>query len=178
LYQTGELNTKEPSMNLWHDAGWFAKLTLMIDLVPLAMAVIYVIRPTDHHLALMRPVSLAGLFSALTGTVIGTINVLDGRLRGLVWNGGSRRRGSARPDVCGVRRVDGGLAARGGGDGAERARRRERPTAVSGAPADWRRGADTRWLMQKQPDSPRLPVGRQASGRAQSLEPSAQSLSL
>jgi hypothetical protein len=63
-------------MNLWHDAGWFAKLTLMIDLVPLVMAVVYVLRPTDHHLALMRPLSLAGLFSALTGPVIGSINLL------------------------------------------------------------------------------------------------------
>ena len=63
-------------MDLWHSAGWFAKLTLTIDLVPLAMAVVYVVRPTDHHLALMRPLSLAGLFSALSGTAIGSINVL------------------------------------------------------------------------------------------------------
>lgn len=65
-------------MELLQHASLFALLTLTIDLAPLVMAVAYVIRPTDHRLALMRPLSLAGLFSALTGGVIGFINVLRG----------------------------------------------------------------------------------------------------
>ncbi len=59
-------------------AGVFALLTLVIDLVPLVMAVAYVVRPTDQRLALMRPLSLAGLFSALAAPSIGFINVLRG----------------------------------------------------------------------------------------------------
>lgn len=57
-------------------AGLFARLTLMIDFVPLIMAVVFVARPTERHLALMRPLSLAGLFAAITGGVLGFINVL------------------------------------------------------------------------------------------------------
>ena len=40
------------------------------------MAIVYVIRRTEHNLALMRPVSLAGLFSAITGTIMGFISML------------------------------------------------------------------------------------------------------
>jgi hypothetical protein len=42
------------------------------------MALASVIHPTEHRLALMRPISLAGLFSALTGGAIGLLNVLRG----------------------------------------------------------------------------------------------------
>jgi hypothetical protein len=56
--------------------GLVALLNLMLSFVPLVMAVVYVIRPTERHLALMRPLSLAGLFAALTGVVLGFINVL------------------------------------------------------------------------------------------------------
>ena len=40
------------------------------------MALAYVIRPSERRLALMRPLSLAGLFAALAGTASGFINVL------------------------------------------------------------------------------------------------------
>ncbi len=42
------------------------------------MAVAYVARPTERRLALMRPLSLAGLFAALTGGVVGFLHVLRG----------------------------------------------------------------------------------------------------
>jgi hypothetical protein len=58
------------------EAGLFALLTLVLGLVPLGMAIVYAIRPTEKHLALMRPLSLVGLFAAITGTVLGFINVL------------------------------------------------------------------------------------------------------
>ncbi len=58
------------------EAGLFALLSLGLCLVPLIMAVVYVRRPTERHLALMRPLSLAGLFAALAGGVLGLINVL------------------------------------------------------------------------------------------------------
>ena len=65
-------------MEIWQQLGFFAKLTLAIDLVPLAMAVMYLLRPTERRLALMRPFSLAGLFAALAGGVIGFLVVLRG----------------------------------------------------------------------------------------------------
>ena len=65
-------------MELLHNAGIFAKLTLAMDLLPLVVAVIYVVRPTEHNLALMRPFSLAGLFAALSGGVLGFLHVLRG----------------------------------------------------------------------------------------------------
>jgi hypothetical protein len=61
-------------------ASLFALLTLTLSFVPLVMAAVFVIRPTERHLALMRPLSLAGLFAAIAGGVLGFINVLR-----LVW---------------------------------------------------------------------------------------------
>jgi hypothetical protein len=63
-------------MDMLRQASLFALLTLILDFVPLVMAAVYVIRPTERHLALMRPLSLAGLFAALSGGVLGFINVL------------------------------------------------------------------------------------------------------
>jgi hypothetical protein len=65
-------------MDLLRHAGVFALLTLVIDLVPLVMAAVYVVRPTERYLALMRPFSLAGLFAALSGGTLGFLNVLRG----------------------------------------------------------------------------------------------------
>lgn len=66
-------------MNILHELqqlGIFALLTLVIGLVPLAMATVYAIRPTERRLALMRPLSLAAIFGALTGVFVGVIMVL------------------------------------------------------------------------------------------------------
>jgi hypothetical protein len=65
-------------MEVLHHAGIFALLTLAIDFVPLVMASVYVVRPTERRLALMRPLSLAGLFAALSGGVLGFLSVLRG----------------------------------------------------------------------------------------------------
>ena len=67
-------------MTMLRQASIFALLTLMVGIVPLIMSVVYVVRPTERHLALMRPLSLAGLFAAGAGGVLGGINVLR-----LVW---------------------------------------------------------------------------------------------
>ena len=64
-------------MNMLNQMGVLAKLTIMIGFVPLVMAIVYVVRPTEHNLALMRPLSLAGLFAAIAGTLLGFINVLQ-----------------------------------------------------------------------------------------------------
>jgi len=67
-------------MEMMRQASLFARLTLILAFVPLIMAAVYMFRPTERNLALMRPLSLAGLFAALSGGVLGFINVLH-----LVW---------------------------------------------------------------------------------------------
>jgi hypothetical protein len=64
------------SMEFLHSAGGYAKLTLAMGLVPLIMAIIYVINPTERNLALMRPLSLAALFSSLSGPTLGFLIIL------------------------------------------------------------------------------------------------------
>jgi hypothetical protein len=64
-------------MDVLRHASLFGLLTLILGFVPLVMAAVYVARPTERHLALMRPLSLAGLFAAITGGVLGFINVLQ-----------------------------------------------------------------------------------------------------
>ncbi len=63
-------------MEVLQNAGVFAKLTLAIAFIPFGMAIVYVARPTERHLALMRPFSLAGIFAALSGGVLGLLHVL------------------------------------------------------------------------------------------------------
>jgi hypothetical protein len=63
-------------MEMLREASIFARLTLLVGLLPLIMAAVYVSRPTERYLALMRPLSLAGLFAAVAGGVLGGINVL------------------------------------------------------------------------------------------------------
>ena len=65
-------------MDVLQNAGWFAKLTLLIAFTPLVGSIVYVVRPTERHLSLMRPFSLAGIFAALSGGVLGLLNVLRG----------------------------------------------------------------------------------------------------
>ena len=63
-------------MTMWSQMGLGAKLSLLVALVPACWGVVYAIRPTEARLALMRPLSLAGLFGALSGFVMGLINML------------------------------------------------------------------------------------------------------
>jgi hypothetical protein len=64
-------------MSMLRQASLFALLTTALGFVPLVMAVVYLIRPTEPHLALMRPLSLAGLFATIAGSVLGFMNVLS-----------------------------------------------------------------------------------------------------
>ena len=60
------------------NAGIVARLSMLVCIFPLGAGLAYVLRPNEQRLAMMRPISLAGLFAALTGTVTGAINVLRG----------------------------------------------------------------------------------------------------
>ena len=64
------------NMDTLRNMGLAAIMSLLLTLTPLVMAIAYVSRPNERRLALMRPLSLAGLFAALTGTAIGLINSL------------------------------------------------------------------------------------------------------
>ena len=54
----------------------FAKLTMAVAIVAFGLAVAYVFRPTEQKLVLMRPVSLAAIFAAVSGLLGGWIAVL------------------------------------------------------------------------------------------------------
>jgi len=56
-------------------AGLAAKVSMLMGVLPLALAVVYAIWPTEQRLTLMRPLSLATIFAALSGTVLGVLNV-------------------------------------------------------------------------------------------------------
>lgn len=63
---------------LFSNAGLVAKFSMLIVFAPLVMGVLYAVRPTEERLALMRPLSLAGIFAALVGLSTGLVNVLAG----------------------------------------------------------------------------------------------------
>ncbi|MGH9409328.1 MAG: hypothetical protein ACRD1V_07720 [Vicinamibacterales bacterium] len=55
-----------------------AFFSLIIDVLPLVLAIVYAMRPTERRLALMRPLSLAAIFAALGSVVGGIAMVLNG----------------------------------------------------------------------------------------------------
>src|SRR5262245_2929804 len=65
---------------IFRNAGIAALINMFLALFPLGAGAAYLLKPTERRLALMRPLSLVGLFSGLNGTTIGAINTL-----GMVW---------------------------------------------------------------------------------------------
>jgi hypothetical protein len=61
--------------------GLVARVTIFMGLVPLGMGIVYAVRPSEQRLALMRPLSLAAIFAALSGSTAGVINSLVGMAR-------------------------------------------------------------------------------------------------
>ena len=47
--------------------GPFAKLSMLVSLIPIGVAIADLVRPTERKLVLMRPVSLGTIFGALCG---------------------------------------------------------------------------------------------------------------
>jgi hypothetical protein len=60
------------------NASILALVSMFMGLAPLAMGIVYAIQPTEQRLALMRPLSLATIFAALSGSTLGVLNVLRG----------------------------------------------------------------------------------------------------
>jgi hypothetical protein len=62
--------------DMFRQAGIVAIFSLIITLAPLAMGIVYAIQPSEARLALMRPISLAGIFAGLCGLTSGLIHIL------------------------------------------------------------------------------------------------------
>lgn len=65
-------------IDAFNNSGIFAKLTLLVAFGPLLLAALYIFRPAEATLAVMRPVSLAAVFAGLCGVAAGLIAVLLG----------------------------------------------------------------------------------------------------
>ena len=65
-------------MEVLANAGIMALASMFMGVVPLGMGIAYAIWPSEQRLALMRPLSLATIFAALSGSTLGLLNVLRG----------------------------------------------------------------------------------------------------
>ena len=63
-------------MEVLANAGVMALASMFVGVLPLATGIVYAIWPSEHRLALMRPLSLATVFAAISGTALGFINEL------------------------------------------------------------------------------------------------------
>ena len=63
-------------LDILREASIVALLSLIVSILPLGAGAAYAIRPTEQRLALMRPVSLAGIFAALCGLLSALVNLL------------------------------------------------------------------------------------------------------
>ena len=63
-------------MSVLAQTSLFTKMTLLVALAPLAAGLLCAIRPGERTLALMRPLSLAGVFSAVANLLLGVANGL------------------------------------------------------------------------------------------------------
>ena len=58
--------------------GLAALVSIIVSFLPLIAAGAYLFRPSEQRLAMMRPLSLAGIFAGLNGSSLGAINTLRG----------------------------------------------------------------------------------------------------
>ena len=63
-------------MEVFAHAGVAALASMFVGVLPLAMAAVYAIWPSEQRLALIRPLSLATVFAAVAGVSLGLINEL------------------------------------------------------------------------------------------------------
>lgn len=61
---------------MFANASIVGKLGVMVALLPMAAAVVYVVKPSERTLALIRPLSLAAIFAGITTLTSGLANVL------------------------------------------------------------------------------------------------------
>lgn len=71
-----EEETMPNLIDLFGQLGLFAKLTIAVAIAAFGLAGAYALRPTEQKLVLMRPLSLATLFTTISGLLGGWIAVL------------------------------------------------------------------------------------------------------
>jgi len=64
----------EVSVGAIKQLGLAALAGLLVTAAPLALAIAFAFRPNERWLALMRPLTLAGLFAAIANTSLGFAN--------------------------------------------------------------------------------------------------------
>ena len=65
-------------LSVFRDDSIAGLMSMFVAVFPIAAGLAYVVSPSERRLALMRPISLAALFSGLAGLLLGFINVLRG----------------------------------------------------------------------------------------------------
>ena len=65
-------------VTIFANMGIAALVSILVSFLPLIAGAAYLFRPSEHRLALMRPLSLAGIFAGLNGSSLGAINTLRG----------------------------------------------------------------------------------------------------
>ena len=65
-------------MEVLSHAGIAALVSMFMGVVPLGMGIVYAIWPSEQRLALMRPLSLATIFAAISGFALGVLNAFRG----------------------------------------------------------------------------------------------------
>jgi hypothetical protein len=63
---------------IFSNMGLAALFSIVVSSLPMLAAAAYMFRPTEQRLAMMRPLSLAGIFAGLNGSSLGAINTLRG----------------------------------------------------------------------------------------------------
>ena len=65
-------------LSVFREASIAGLFSMLVAIFPVFAGVAYLVSPSEQRLALLRPISLASLFSGLAGLMLGFINVLRG----------------------------------------------------------------------------------------------------
>src|SRR5215216_3079333 len=66
----------EVTVQVLRQASLASLLATLVSMTPMVMGIVYAVWPTERRLALMRPLSLAGIFAALANICLGLVNAL------------------------------------------------------------------------------------------------------
>jgi hypothetical protein len=65
-------------VTIFSNMGIAALVSIVVSSLPMLAGAAYLFRPSEQRLAMMRPLSLAGIFAGLNGSSLGAINTLRG----------------------------------------------------------------------------------------------------
>jgi hypothetical protein len=64
--------------DLLKHSSLFGLLGMLVSISTLGVALVYAIRPSEHRLALIRPLSLAAIFGGLSSFAVGVASIFRG----------------------------------------------------------------------------------------------------